>query len=1210
MRLHAHRLLTVATACALAAGPITAASALDAAVSVTAINGRDASDGIIRQPARGDALIEGTASLPDVVTPPPPPTMLADAGDSAFIERGTTVDLVGIAHNVAEADLGDVTWAWSIQGSAAAFTVANQATATLDPSGLPAGDVVVTLETTLDGVTSSDTVTLHLYDRAVQTLVDTSGTLTPGVPDEIFGFDGADGSIHTEDFALPTGTSDLEVTLTWDEPIPGAYDLDLTVDDPSGAEDGNATGATSANPEIIGIAEPAAGSWSVTATGYANGDVDFDLLATAVVAPANPLPILTTATSYVFELGAIQALTATVAGGQDAELAWDLDGDGVYETEGADAVTSYGLGMHTPAVKATDANGYEVHQLVPVNVVLPGEDTGTPGLVVIAISDTGINLYHNDYRASTYGDDGVLALTDGFTRHPSEYLTGYPADAVALPITLGADYYPVADHALLAGIQPGQLYWVPGTKIVGARDDGGSTGATSAADTVPLLDDDGHGTGSASTAAGNLYGYCPSCLLAIGEGFGNDSYFYTQPWVDIASNSFGAAANVGFAGLLEAAQPKAKAEAGQFALYAAGNGNENAFVTPEQTYTSEDLGADWLIRVGAAVTSSRKPIVGTGKPVDITSWGSGAIPAASRTGVTAVGSHSGTSAATPYTAGVLGDVLRRVRIELRDETNGYAGGIVASGASIATSPYLADGQLSRAELQRALFTTAEHDGGDLTSVYPLTTPNNDYQYLIEGYGLAEPASGQRAFEVLMGSRPLPARPDEDAFYADYDDPIRNFLWGSWNGATSPTDGPLNQPAATTTTGFDGLGLLAALDGGFAATLQWMTNAIGALPGTVTTGQSVADGGVVGEGEQPYAVFTSPAGAVTVNPDATPVMALGGDYGLPDTGPATVTTTRHWLRSDACLDDPDTGVVANNRLTRVDGIDGAGDDCGYNPLAAAIDVILPIQDDYPMVAAELPATLGTGNVSGTVFVNIDTPSPVTTLTMQVSTLGVGGAVEVIASQTVTVTDQIIATNVPFDFDVAVPQEWIGVALDSLTFSIVYDQAQGQITYSLDDEASLVDLPLQGAAPSLGRVELAENGQDFTTIPAVGGTFFHVLDVSGLADGVHTVAVRAVAADGTTSTPDELQITISRDVIVASRPIVQAAVVALGTTPTEADWQPVADTSGLGDFSTWGFVAESLERGDHQVVTRVVVLDTNEVLAAGNIVTFRSIGPKRT
>src|SRR5918999_2647212 len=86
-----------------------------------------------------------------------------------------------------------------------------------------------------------------------------------------------------------------------------------------------------------------------------------------------------------------------------------------------------------------------------------GEPTGVVGII-----DTGINPYHQTFR-----DDTARAY-----RHPSTYIPGYPADAIALPITLDEpDYWKaVAQDCedIWAKVEPGKLYWFPGTKIIGA----------------------------------------------------------------------------------------------------------------------------------------------------------------------------------------------------------------------------------------------------------------------------------------------------------------------------------------------------------------------------------------------------------------------------------------------------------------------------------------------------------------------------------------------------------------------------------------------------------------------------------------------------------------------------------------------------------------------------------------------------------------------
>lgn len=778
---------------ALLFGLLPSARADAPSVTTVEINQKAVRNGKAKGAVKDTLTAEGTAELPESVLPSP----VADAGDSQYVEVGESVDLAGLVSGGTE----PYEIAWSIDGDDSRFADPAVIEPTLSTDGLEPGPLVVTLDVTdANGRTGTDTVVLELYERFDRRVVDERVEVGPGVPDEIADPDGnADGQNGSFPFIVPDGTERLSLGLTWtthEEILGGGDDVvvlndfDLYVDDPSDAEDGNATGATTAMPETIEITAPAPGDWSALVSAFANTPDTYHLTADIAGRPASPLPTVTTPGPFRFELGQAQELAASVSGGVDpVALAWDLDLDGAFDDAvGPTAITAFGLGSNLVAVKVTDAAGHEAREVTAVRVVEVGSGDGQTPLVVVGVTDSGINLYHRDFRASTYADERVLELTGGFTRHPSEYIDGYPADARALPITLDDRYLPPEDAELFTrdNIAFNELLWVPGTKVVGAIDSGDSAAVNSDPDLIPILDEDSHGTRSASVAVGNIYGFCPQCLLVFVEGLAGDELLWDHPWIDITSNSFGSPGNVGAPLFFGASPKKTSAEGGQLQLYAAGNGNENAFITPQQTYTSTSLGPDWTINVGAAERGTRKPIVGTGKPVDITSWGSGTIPAADINTVTGTGNHSGTSAATPYTSGVFGDTLRQVRELLGDNSAGWDAGVVAQGRPVPGSVYLADGILSRAELQEVVFKSAEHDTGPNFAILPTTTPNNPLQYLVEGYGIAEPATTARAVAVLRGDAELPARAAEDEFFA-YDEAIRDVLWGDWNGGRTATD---------------------------------------------------------------------------------------------------------------------------------------------------------------------------------------------------------------------------------------------------------------------------------------------------------------------------------------------------------------------------------------------------------------------------------------
>jgi hypothetical protein len=781
------------------------AQATAASVAITSVNGEEPVDGAVAEDVGKHVNVRGSAELPT------PPTLVVDAGDSQFVHRGDPVTLEGVASG---GDGGPYTAQWAVEGGA--FTGGTTFSPVLDTAGLALGPVPVHLEVTDGaGAVAADDVLLFVWEPDRTTLLDETVEAGPGVPDELVGPDPggaatlvgdplpvpdqsgtADGETYELDVLVPADVDTLSFDLSWTqhEEVLGdgldpfiVNDFDLYVDDPGDRFDGGSSGATAAMPERIEVPSPTAGAWIATVQAFLNGRDTFHLTAVAESVPDDPRPQLTLPGPFRFVVGDPQVVHADVAGGTSpVDIAWDLDLDGQYDDgAGADVTTTFPLGSHLVAAKATDAAGYESHQVTAVRVV--DATTVTSPLVVIGVADTGINPYHRDFSATTFPDPNVLALTENFTLHPSAYIAGYPAGTPSLDLTLGTAYLPEADKATFQAVPEDHLVWIPGTKIVGAIDAGDASSTDPVTgeefvDDYPILDEHGHGTASASVAAGNVFGFCPSCLLVFGEAFESSAWMYTQSWIDIVSNSYGPRGNIGSFGLVfDSAQPKEMAEAGQLALYAAGNGVENGFIIPEQTYLPETTGPDWLIRVGAVERSSRKPIVGTGKPVDVSSFGSGQIPSADSHSVSGLHNHSGTSAATPYTAGVFGDVLRSVRDALGDPLTGPRNdGVLAVGTQLPSSPYLADGTLTRTELTDAVFKTAAHDDSSNVAVIPTTTPNNPVQLAVEGYGIVEPASGLRARQVLLDGAPLPERAAEDAFFVA-DSALRDALWGGWAG---------------------------------------------------------------------------------------------------------------------------------------------------------------------------------------------------------------------------------------------------------------------------------------------------------------------------------------------------------------------------------------------------------------------------------------------
>ncbi|MBI4393345.1 MAG: S8/S53 family peptidase [Euryarchaeota archaeon] len=431
---------------------------------------------------------------------------------------------------------------------------------------------------------------------------------------------------------------------------------------------------------------------------------------------------------------------------------------------------------------------------------------------VVAILDTGINNREAWLRSP--------ALTE----HPSTYVDGYPAVTSSIDLETQTAAW-------------GRLYWMPGTRIIGAISFGEFNSAIQcqeSPDKRRIYDDCGHGSNVSRIAAAQS----PDVLIVmveVGDRRQGLNWAINQPWIDVITMSLGTVANVPTAEVNDLT--KRATEQGKIVTNAAGNGATNTGVAPDRnpTYTSEYSGPSWVVTVGAVHPQSRRDHYWHSIPVDVVSPG------------------GSTSYATPVTAGQFARVIAEARNTVGDEGAGARQGnlvVAPPGAPLPNAGPMADGKLNRTELEEVVLKTAQptpqqsedepfpdpevkgeqvsqiydayrdcietgRGGTDMTTCNMQTPPGIDLptwreltgplpgastdttqpptpvDYVFEGYGIVDGQSGSRAIEVVLGTTPLPERPTEDQWNEE-NDKIRDAFWNR---------GEIDNPLPSTFDGF-------------------------------------------------------------------------------------------------------------------------------------------------------------------------------------------------------------------------------------------------------------------------------------------------------------------------------------------------------------------------------------------------------------------------
>ena len=362
---------------------------------------------------------------------------------------------------------------------------------------------------------------------------------------------------------------------------------------------------------------------------------------------------------------------------------------------------------------------------------------------VVAPIDTGINVYHDRFILNETLPDWLLdglgvTMWCNLTQNGT-WQERYEADASTCWDLITAS----------------DIVYFPGTRIIGTTPDDGTD--------IPILDDpsDGHGT----AVTGAVLDANPDAIIFFVEGFSDAAVLAAanQPLVDIVTTSFGPIGSVPVPGIEDATRV-AVVEHNKVHTGAADN-------TPSPAVQDSTAGPPWSIGIsGYAEEDDDQKETMSGSYPDIAADWTQVLPNHDDTD----GYHqtSGTSFATPRTAGILSLVLTQLR-ELA--------GDIGSGASEQRGGQLVNGtnlSITNSMLRDALNLSAWYPSSSTWDPTSGTMPISPVAPCTQvGWGVVNMSNVEPLFEHLAGVENMPSRPADVVACMEANQGIREAYWG-------------------------------------------------------------------------------------------------------------------------------------------------------------------------------------------------------------------------------------------------------------------------------------------------------------------------------------------------------------------------------------------------------------------------------------------------
>ncbi len=362
---------------------------------------------------------------------------------------------------------------------------------------------------------------------------------------------------------------------------------------------------------------------------------------------------------------------------------------------------------------------------------------------VVAPIDTGINVYHDHFRVN-------------------ETLPEWILNSFGVTMTCNLTFEGTWDERYEADketcwdlITSEDIVYFPGTRIIGATPDDDTE--------IPILDDpsDGHGT----AVTGAVLNANPEAIIFFVEGFSDAAVLAAanQPLVDIITTSFGPIGSIPVPGI-EDATKVAVVEKGKLHTGASDN-------TPSPAIQDSTAGPPWSIGISgyAEEEDDQKETMSGSYPDAAADW-TQVLP--NHDDIDGYHQTSGTSFATPRTAGLISKVIQTLRLEFGDNSSGAESdtrqGLLVNGSNFS---------LTNDEIRNALNISAWYPSSSTWDPTSGTLPISPVAPCTQvGWGVVNESNVQPMIEHLNGTNQMPDRPFDVVQCMETNQAIREAYW--------------------------------------------------------------------------------------------------------------------------------------------------------------------------------------------------------------------------------------------------------------------------------------------------------------------------------------------------------------------------------------------------------------------------------------------------